>query len=531
LAYSLEELGEKHELVISSSLKAKLKNASISISERTQSTGVRSSDSLIRKVRGLRVSRVSFLDDGQDRAFDCLSALKVSGLKLNEGDQNLLADMADTYESPSELDITKLAELRASLIERLLPDFRPRALRISLGNDFEKILKSISDELTGQLASSSAGITDILNDYNLSLSYQKGRIRQTIEDYTTTLGATCQGAVSNEMLNTLSALGQDDISFDTVIIDEAARANPLDLFIPMSLARRRIILVGDHYQLPQMLEPDIENEMKEKGTLSDDFRRALNESLFERLYRQLKEREQQDGFKRTVMLDKQFRMHPDIGRLVSKNFYEKNGEPIVEAGLKESDFSIDLPEYAGSVAHWVDVPFTEGAEKRAGTSWVRWSEVDRVAEIATSIVNSNSDISVGVITFYAPQREAIFSSLQDKGICRRSEDGWEYEAEYISTNQGDERIRVGSVDAFQGKEFDVVILSMTRSNKHAGLEEIQLNKKYGFLRLPNRLNVAFSRAKNLLIAVGDREMFSGEEAKAAMPSVYEYSNTLCGENK
>ena len=87
------------------------------------------------------------------------------------------------------------------------------------------------------------------------------------------------------------------------------------------------------------------------------------------------------------------------------------------------------------------------------------------------------------------------------------------------------------MDAFQGKEFDVVLLSMTRSNKYSGLEEAQLNRKFGFLRLPNRLNVAFSRAKRRLIAVGDRKMFSNPEAKAAIPSVYEYSVSLCGDSK
>ena len=61
-------------------------------------------------------------------------------------------------------------------------------------------------------------------------------------------------------------------------------------------------------------------------------------------------------------------------------------------------------------------------------------------------------------------------------------------------------IQFGTVDAFQGKEFDIVFLSTVRSNKHSDIK-----KRIGFLSSPNRLCVAFSRAKKMLIAVGDIE--------------------------
>jgi superfamily I DNA and/or RNA helicase len=172
-----------------------------------------------------------------------------------------------------------------------------------------------------------------------------------------------------------------------------------------------------------------------------------------------------------------------------------------------------------------------GGEKRRGTSWIRDVEAEKVADIASAIVGTDDSISVGVITFYSAQRDAIFSALKNKGVCRRTDEGWEYESEFRTTSKGDERIRVGSVDAFQGKEFDVVILSMTRSNQFTGLKEEQLKQKYGFLQKPERLNVAFSRAKKVLIAVGDRSMFSSAEAQEALPSVYKYSTFLCGDSK
>lgn len=59
----------------------------------------------------------------------------------------------------------------------------------------------------------------------------------------------------------IEATENKDHVFESVIIDEAARANPLDLFIPMAKAERRIILVGDHRQLPHILEDDVEKEL------------------------------------------------------------------------------------------------------------------------------------------------------------------------------------------------------------------------------------------------------------------------------
>jgi len=531
LEQSLEGLARDHNFMIPSLLSAKLKIARDKVSQNKVSVVNAVHKRLLRYVRGLRVNAAAFLDDGVDRAYECLYAFEQSDYNVEEKDLAILRSMSECYGDPSEELLQALAVVRRRLIERLIPDYRPRAIRTKLDAEFESVLKNISTELTGQLASSVAGIADVLAEYSQTLAYQKARVRKTVEDYTTTLGATCQGAVSKEMLNILSSIGEDNISFDTVIVDEAARANPLDLFIPMSLGRRRIVLVGDHYQLPQILEPDIEDEMRESGSLSESFSESLKESLFERLYVQLREREKEDGIKRTVMLDTQFRMHPEIGQFVSQQFYEKNGEPELKPGLDFSYFNIDIPGFEDAVMHWVDVPNSQGGEKRPGSSWVRNVEVDKVADIAASIVQECPDVSVGVITFYAKQRDAIFTALEAKGVCRKTEDGWEYEPGYVSTKDGEERIRVGSVDAFQGKEFDVVLLSMTRSNTYTGLEEAQLNKKFGFLQLPNRLNVAFSRAKKRLIAVGDRKMFSTDEARAAVPSVYEYAVSHCGDSK
>ena len=90
-----------------------------------------------------------------------------------------------------------------------------------------------------------------------------------------------------------------------------------------------------------------------------------------------------------------------------------------------------------------------------------------------------------------------------------------------ATRDGREKFRIGTVDSFQGKEFDVVILSATRSNT-IERKEGNVRKVFGFLTSENRLNVAFSRAQRLLIVCGDSEMFNDEYAQTYVNGLYEF---------
>src|ERR1035441_10194189 len=80
------------------------------------------------------------------------------------------------------------------------------------------------------------------------------------------------------------------------------------------------------------------------------------------------------------------------------------------------------------------------------------------------------------------------------------------------------RVRIGSVDGFQGREFDVVFLSTTRSSR-SSRAGAQGPNRFGFLVLPNRLCVAMSRQRKLLVAVGDAAMMTSAEGRAAVPTL------------
>ncbi len=530
LLEDIDNLRINHGFDIPQSLKAKLEQQ---FDTQVDKNNPPSNGLLLRQVRGLRTSERAYDDDGYEQSFKCLSALRRTGRFKEEVEA--LDEIIEKLTLSVE-DFEKLRKIKNKLLDDLIPDYRPKALQVELSKKEISTLHQLNEVIAKHAMNCAAGIPDVIEEYLDLIKYQPDYLAKSVRDYTTSIGASCQRSAGQQVVkykeqinSSLDEVG-GDLTFDTVIVDEAARANPLDLFIPMALAAKRIVLVGDHFQLPQMLEPDIEKEMIEAGDLQQETAKAIKMSLFERLYTQLKARQAKDGIQRTVMLDTQFRMHPDIGSFVSRSFYEAEGEPKLEPGLSKDRFDLGIAKYKGKVAEWIDLPLQSGKEQRSGTSWQRDCEAQKVVSEVQELFAENPNLSVGVITFFAAQRELILNKLAQVGICQKLEGGWEYLPGFKTINEGKEvkeKIRVGSVDAFQGKEFDVVILSTVRSNNYSASDENAYRKKYGFIRTPNRLNVAFSRAKSLIKVVGDKEMFSSETAQKAIPQVWAFIHELC----
>ncbi len=121
----------------------------------------------------------------------------------------------------------------------------------------------------------------------------------------------------------------------------------------------------------------------------------------------------------------------------------------------------------------------------------------------------------------------MFIEAEKLGMSEKNDSGdYIITKPYQKTIKAEERFRIGSVDAFQGKEFDVVILSLVRSNDIQIKSSKDIRRKYGFLTSYNRLNVAMSRAKKLLIAVGDEEMFKIQQAEEHIFGLYAFYNEL-----
>lgn len=528
-----------------------------------KSESIESNLKILRCIRGLRIDELSFSDDGQYRADDLRRELNRNLHTYSLNSEELLSQVIATP-SPSIELLQQLLKLKDQLLDQYIPDYRPPELKQSLNQQGKDLLDRLDKNLEQFMLQHKQGVAWALQELATSIETDRQAALRTTEDYAMVVGATCQQSAGNKMasLKSVSSLDSSEIDFYTVIIDEAARANPLDLFIPMSMAKRRIILVGDDRQLPHMLEPDIEGTLQEEHQLTEQHLEAFRSSLFERLRLQM---EGLDDYQRVVMLDTQFRMHPILGDFVSQQFYEsaikgktmekiKSGRPEEEF-LFEPDFIDALGDsgkyYQNKVCQWIDVPLSEGKSGKRGTSKLREAEADRIAkEVQHLLQAAGNSLSIGVITFYAAQRDLIMEKLANTKVNGIPLMIWRDgdlvpSEEFATTIDGEEGLRVGSVDAFQGKEFDVVLLSCVRtfyqpknkdkvlskkpkSDEEFKLEhEDKLNKLFGFLRLPNRMNVGMSRQKRMLICVGDMKLATNNYADEGIPAL-KALHQLCG---
>jgi superfamily I DNA and/or RNA helicase len=274
------------------------------------------------------------------------------------------------------------------------------------------------------------------------------------------VGATCVGLGGIRGLN--------DIEFGLCIVDEASRATAPELMIPMSRSRR-FVLVGDEQQLPPHFDHDLRDTklLESLGLGVED----LDESFFSHL---------SDGLPRenVVELNLQHRMSPAIARLVSYCFYGQRLRSVQD----EEPYDRNLCLVAPRPVTWFTTSRLAGRwETRRGDSIVNEVEIAEIkrllGEIAGAAAKRSGSTEVVILAGYRAQCEALRGRL--------------------AVEMGDTGPLIASVhtvDAFQGQEADVVIYSVTRSNRQG---------KLGFIRERPRLNVALSRARELLLIVGD----------------------------
>lgn len=475
---------------------------------------------IIRKIFALRTTKTGFLDDGQERAIDLYEAL--SEEEYSDETVMSLLRRAGMWDKDTPPDF--LPEL-SRLVARLIAEFKPsvryveektRSDVLTTANDAASLLKSQHDSYSDS--------EKILADFLLDIENNPEGIREAVKDYQFVYSATVQQSVGKEIDRQIQRLGDKARDFysmvadagegtirfpvyDTIIVDEAARALPMDLLIPMVQGKNRIILVGDHRQLPHIIDQDIADKIdSEQG--DDRTRQYLEHSMFSYLFGRLKDLESKDGVKRTVTLDSQYRMHPVLGEFVSRNFYEQYGEGF-KSPVGAEKFTYSLPGLEGKAATWLDVPVRLGTEILQGTSRARRAEAEVIAEYLSSWIESDSgkDYTFGVISFYSAQRDMIQQALERNGVS-------------LSDNKA--RLQVGTVDAFQGKEFDIVILSAVRT----GQTGKSARGTFGHLMSENRLCVSMSRQKRALIIAGCGELFSSDFAAENVPAMYNFYD-LC----
>ena len=483
---------------------------------------------LLPLVRVLRTTENSFEDDGEEKILDLIDKYEEilekigneSIYQLNKSKLDFLKNFIGINKSNLELEkeIKKLKEFKQKLLDEIIP--KPYYKEPKHNIEVIELYNLIRSNIRKPENSKEEILFDFLNE----LENNRENIKTLIKNYSFVYASTTQQSLGKEIREAKKIEKQERLEnpeYDTVIVDEAARVNPGDLLIPISQAKNKLILVGDHKQLPHIYDEEVFEEL-EKNNNIENSKYYIEKSMFENLWGKAKELEKKDGIKRTITLDKQYRMHPLLGNFISNSFYKKDGE---EFRSPRSSKEFPQPLYNVPLV-WIEFNQTENEktrEKKVGTTRIRECEANYIVEeIFRMILNEGKNLSYGVITFYRGQVENIKRKLNK----RKKNMNLSKEIEEKIDN-----VRVGSVDAFQGMEFDVIFLSVVRSyNKEKnfrnkieileGLEEnteeyiIQKNKIgreiYGFITSEQRLCVALSRQKKLLIVVGNSDIFVSE---------------------
>ena len=486
-------------------------------------------ETLERAVRALRVEPIGFADDGPLNAQGLLTRLRRQRIIKVESKVLAMLERAADWLQPEPPDfLCDLAQERKHLLLALVPDRSAPVSAVTTRKDVNELLAAACEELEQRYRMSPNAPDAVVADYLDQLENNLHSVRRAVLDYSSVFGATCQQAASKIIADVKPML-----EYDTVLIDEAARSNPLDLFIPMVQARRRVILVGDHRQLPHIIDRQLEKEIEQAvvrdKSIAEETKASIEQSLFEHLYKQLGPEAGAEP-RRVVTLNKQFRMHPVLGDFVSKEFYEVHDAPSIEAGLPEDAFGHELPQYKSRVAAWFNVPPKRGREKQ-GQSKSRPSEAEALAIELKRLLDAPAakDLTFGCITFYSAQVECIKDALNQRGVVDgNGEVASDYRDLCLPDGQVVERLRIGTVDAFQGKEFDVVLLSVVRSNNYSDRDERARRRRYGHLMSPNRLCVSMSRQKRLLIVFGDPTLLEAPNAEEAIGPLVRFRQELCG---
>lgn len=385
--------------------------------------------------------------------------------------EDICRDVYDaTCEATPELTLAKLQQQLVDQYEIRSPD---AVLRLAN-------LIRLSEDWLGALGSPEANFAEFL-----------AKSRTVVAGTLVGIGHRASGVVQN--------------LYDWVIIDEAGRAAPSELAVAMQTGHR-ILLVGDHKQLPPTFSEEVKDIIKSRFSVGDES--PVFGSDFERIY------ESQYGKTVGASLLKQYRMAPDIGELVSDCFY---GGHLKSERSAPSAYYEKLPDHMRHQVTWVDTSplAAAGFEQASEGGEQRWNDAEAriVMTLLRQVVECDDfmeavrhdlqpgEPAIGVICMYSRQRDVLNRM--------KSEASWLGDARRL--------VKIDTVDSYQGKENRIIILSTVRNN--AGLNA-------GFLRVPNRINVALSRAMDRLFIVGASRMWSGRNAQLPLGAVYAKVQTM-----
>ncbi len=400
--------------------------------------------------RGNRVLAVAESNVAVDNIAELLNNIKVVRLGHPSRVSRELrkSTLASLVESHAEYRKVRIHRMQAEKLSRKRDLFTKPVPALRRGLSNEEILEAakkgislrgLSHDRIKSLAGWIGLDKEVQSHYRLSKEIEKEIIRDVIEDSDVVLTTNSSSAL--EFLQ--------DFEFDVAVVDEASQATIPSILIPLSKAER-FILAGDHKQLPPTVLVSKE----------------LQETLFEKLITRYPQK--------SKMLRVQYRMNSLLMEFPANEFYDGK----ISVGNSERP-TPDCSPFKSPLI-FID---TSGSERRlekqrkGSESRENPYEAEIVEKVLHEILKFVRESDVGIITPYDDQVELIRSRLKND-------------------------VEVNTVDGYQGREKDVVILSLVRSNRQRNL---------GFLTDLRRLNVSLTRAKKMLIVVGDSSTLKANE--------------------
>ena len=452
---------------------------------------------------------------------------EISVIKINKNNKVLRIEQLN--ENDSYLDYRKKQlELRTAIVEFFVDfdiyDEYPAddlATAIEIINrrwrDIEKNQDALEKENKSKIPMYKA-IRNYLDDKEI-LEEDRVSFTKKLFDNANVFGMTCtsreyysESSMQSLREYKLGNINVRNVGIDVVIIDEVSKSSFLDLLIPV-LYGKTVILVGDHRQLPPLYDLKHMRKGDFEGLNPEIIDFDLNQH-YQKLYETcfFKELFEKVPSSYRIMLDKQYRCHSNIMD-VFNHFYSANGKGLTIGLSNQNDLKqhnlliksngITLIEPHNHI-YFVNCTEYESSLDSESSSKINKQEADVISKLLKMINDQYGNMiesgeirkdakkderkSIGVICTYRDQARHIKNNIKGMKFPNVS-------------SRREERLIINTVDDFQGDERDIILVSMVRNPR---------GDRYSteFIDQFERINVALSRARCMLVIVGSQEFLS-----------------------